>query len=290
MKMGLFTGLTGLDIVYYKDYFPVENKKSKTEKFKIFVGGPAANAAITYSILGGKAHLITCIGDSEIGRIIKRELEDDYKIEVLDLSDDEEVLPCISSIAVNTLNANRTVWSGQQKYNPDIERIKIDKDISLMDFCFSDCNLQEISMEVVRLASEMNKPIILDIGSWKENIDFYICFATDVIASNDFITPNGINFLEYVKRFPVKNLAVTNGEKEIKWQTCGLTGYIKPPYIIAKDTLGAGDVFHGAYCFFKYDKELSFVNALIKSSDVAALSVQYYGTREGVMKYVKDQI
>lgn len=49
---GLFVGLCTKDILYYTDDIPAHNHKSKTEDFATYIGGPAANAAITYAALG----------------------------------------------------------------------------------------------------------------------------------------------------------------------------------------------------------------------------------------------
>src|SRR4051794_1721794 len=101
MKLGIFTGLAGLDIVYYQDSIPLENSKSKTNDYLTEIGGPAANAAITYAMLGGKSYLITCIGDSEFGKIMKKQLHDDYGVEIIDLAEGSDRLPSISGISIN---------------------------------------------------------------------------------------------------------------------------------------------------------------------------------------------
>jgi len=73
-------GLTGLDSIYYVDGIPKENNKIKTHDYKSFIGGPAANAAITFSLLGGEAILITYLGNSQIAMSIKEELTSLYGI------------------------------------------------------------------------------------------------------------------------------------------------------------------------------------------------------------------
>ena len=52
---GYFVGLTTMDYVFYVNSHPQKNSKVKTNHFTRLVGGPAANAAITYSLLGGNA-------------------------------------------------------------------------------------------------------------------------------------------------------------------------------------------------------------------------------------------
>lgn len=109
MTEGLFAGLAGLDIAYYQQEFPQENAKSKTYHYQTFIGGPAANAAITYAILGGRATLITCLGKTTIAKAIKSEFSKVYNVNVIDIALDSELLPSLSSILVNTNHATRTI-------------------------------------------------------------------------------------------------------------------------------------------------------------------------------------
>ena len=74
-KKGLFVGLCTKDILYYTDDLPTHNHKSKTEDFATYIGGPAANAAITYAALGGDATLATCLGDGTESRAMLEELK-----------------------------------------------------------------------------------------------------------------------------------------------------------------------------------------------------------------------
>ena len=71
---GLFVGLCTKDIVYYTDEIPKKNHKIKTDDFATYIGGPAANAAITYAALGGDATLATCLGMGPESEAIMKEL------------------------------------------------------------------------------------------------------------------------------------------------------------------------------------------------------------------------
>src|SRR5690625_7948306 len=101
MAKGLFAGLAGLDITYYQSSFPMENDKSKTNDFQTFIGGPAANAAITYAILGGDATLVTCLGDTPIAQAMKAEFTEMYGVTVVDLAEGLKLLRSRSSALVN---------------------------------------------------------------------------------------------------------------------------------------------------------------------------------------------
>ena len=92
-------------------------------------------------------------------------------------------------------------------------------------------------------------------------------------------------------RFPVE---ITRGEGSYVWDAegnryldlfpgwgCNLLGHCPPPVVEAVDTLGAGDIFHGAYCHF-LGQGSSFTDALELAGRIAAQSCRYFGTREWI--------
>ncbi len=283
---GLFAGLTGLDVIYYQDSYPEENKKSKTLNFLTDVGGPAANAAVTYSLLGGEAVLATCIGSDSTGRMIRDLLENRYGVRVLDFAEEGESA-CISSIIVNTATGSRTIFSGQHSYR--CGKMLSREEICEAEFCFFDTNLPELCLSAVRDAHELGKQVILDCGSWKPHTAEFLKNADTAIASVDCHPESGEDFLSAARRYGVSDAAVTGGEAEIIWQRTrsGESGSILPPRVRAVDTLGAGDVFHGAFCYYRKTGG-SFPEALRAASETAAQSVRFRGAREGVLAAVRN--
>ena len=69
-----------------------------------------------------------------------------------------------------------------------------------------------------------------------------------------------------------------NGENPIKYWTKEKFSNIEISHIKAVDTLGAGDVFHGAFCHFILNN--NFIDSLAKASEVAAVACQSFGTRK----------
>jgi len=273
---GCFVGITGMDFVFYQKGNPKENRKSKTNKYTNLVGGPAANAAITYSLLGGKAFLVTAIGDSPMGLIMKDDLVNKYNIELFDVIKGKLSLPFISAVSINMLNGDRTIWSGQNLAEYSTNNFTFE-DFTDVNFCLSDCNLFEISLKVLKTARQSKVPIVLDAGSWKNEMEFYLKHADFAIASSQCETPGYKDFFDAGKYCNVKNIAVTDGKDKIKWVSENFHGDINPPIVESKDTLAAGDIFHGAFCFYKFDKNLSFEKSLEMASIVASESVKYEG-------------
>ncbi|MBO5303882.1 MAG: carbohydrate kinase family protein [Lachnospiraceae bacterium] len=262
---GLFVGLCSNDYLYYIDEFPKENTKVKTAMFDKYIGGPAANAAITYALLGGDATLATCLGESEEADAIIQKLNN-FGVKVLNFSADK-TLPNTSNIIISK-SGNRTIFSGQQRFK-NIHKI----DISAYDFYHFDCNQQEISLDILKQA-DTSKKVLLDAGSWKENIEKFLMRADIVIASEVFLNPQKQNLLE-MPECKAKQKIITRGEKTVLFN-----GQEFPvPKVDVVDTLGAGDIFHGAFCYGYFAMQKSMENALLYAIDIASESVKHKGPR-----------
>lgn len=261
---GLFVGLCTKDILYYIDEFPKNNHKTKTEVFDTYIGGPAANAAITYAALGGDSTLATCLGNSRESLAIKEELNA-YGVKVLDYSEYDE-LPNMASVFIAG-DGKRTIVSGQHPFLVNREYATDN-----YDFVMFDLNQQEISLDI--LDKTKNKPIVLDAGSIKPNTEEFLKWADVVIASEDFKNENEDTIFDMNCNAPHK--AITRGEYPILYNN----REIPVKKVTAVDTLGAGDIFHGAFCYFYFEKRMSCEDALRFAADVAGESVRYRGPRE----------
>lgn len=268
-KKGLFVGLCTKDILYYTDELPGHNHKAKTEDFAVYIGGPAANAAITYAALGGDATLATCLGDSMESRAMIEELKG-YGVKVLNYSE-YDTLPNTACIVVSS-DGGRTILSGQHKFT-----INREHDLEPYDFVLFDCNQQEISLDIlVGLESAEGKTIVLDAGSFKPNIEKFLERADIVIASEDFKDASGNDIFDM--KCNAVHKAITRGEKPILYNGTE----IPVEQVTAVDTLGAGDIFHGAFCYGYFEKEYSCEEALRFAGKVASESVKYRGPREWI--------
>lgn len=77
-----------------------------------------------------------------------------------------------------------------------------------------------------------------------------------------------------------KHAAITRGPDPILFAEDSRHGAIEvTPVTDAADTLGAGDILHGAFCAH-YSRSRDFVNALTRASVVSTLSCRTFGIRE----------
>jgi sugar/nucleoside kinase (ribokinase family) len=126
------------------------------------------------------------------------------------------------------------------------------------------------------------KPVVLDGGSWKDGMEELLKSVHTAICSADFLPPGCASrdaVIEYLKSRGVANIAITDGAKAIHFVSGQSSGTIGVPQVEVVDTMGAGDIFHGAYCFFA-STEHGFIESLAEATKVASESCRYAGTRE----------
>ena len=285
---GLFVGLTTIDIHYGVDTFPASNAKTVAGAFVMTVGGPATNAAISFAHLGGESHLLSAIGRHPFTSFIEHELHR-YHVEVTDLSPAATQLPTISSI-VTTQGGQRTVMTTRSSPTSDIRDATWiahpdDYDVVLVDgFQMDTC------CRVARQARQCELPVVLDGGSWKEGMEQLFPCVDIAMCSEQFRMPDGGDegaVLAYLARQSVRYRAITRGERPIIYDTAESAGEIAIEPVEVVDTLGAGDILHGAFCRY-YAEGNQFVAALQQASRVATLSCRTFGTRAWMERGSKD--
>jgi len=116
----------------------------------------------------------------------------------------------------------------------------------------------------------------LDAGSYKPNIGLFLQKADIVISSEDFMDEDGNNI--YALSCNALHKAITRGEKPILYNGTE----IPVEQIEAVDTLGAGDIFHGAFCYAYFVEERACEEALRYASKVAGESIKYRGPEEWI--------
>ena len=74
MKTVLVTGVSVIDFIFQLDEIPKTYEKFRANNAFITGGGPAANAAVAVSRLGGSATLVSRLGEDDIAQLIKSDL------------------------------------------------------------------------------------------------------------------------------------------------------------------------------------------------------------------------
>jgi sugar/nucleoside kinase (ribokinase family) len=279
---GLFWGLLTIDLHFFTDYFPAENSKVKASKFHSYVGGPATNGAITFSHLGGKSQLVTAIGKNPYKSMIFEEL-DEYVVDIYDAKSKEIIDPVFASIITNENSGSRTIFSYMPK-EPEIQPINVidaNTEIALFDGFY-----MKSAVKAARWCKQLGITTVFDGGSWKAGTDELLKYIDVAICSEDFYPP-GISsneeVTEYLLKKGVQKTAITRGQRPIITNEGEVNFLIEVPSTEIVDTLGAGDIFHGAFCYF-YASMGNFLVALEKAAQVASFSCKYAGPRNWMRK------
>jgi len=285
MPSVLFIGLSTIDVVYVVDEFPAANTKVAARSQSVFAGGPAANAAIACAHLGSNSGLVTVVGRNALANVIREELEK-YSVQLIDLNPDFEDAPVISFVTVdkagnrNVVSANATrVVAPPARVDPEICR--------QARIVMVDGHYMQACQAWAAAARACGTPVVLDGGSWKDGTEELLKSVHTAICSADFM-PSGCSsrneVIQFLKNSGVTNIAITNSSAPIEFLFGQSSGSIRVPEVDVVDTMGAGDILHGAYCHFAAMKR-DFVDSLTQAARIASESCRYAGTREW-MKHI----
>jgi sugar/nucleoside kinase (ribokinase family) len=277
---GLFIGLTTLDCIYRATHSPRPNQKLVASDYSVSAGGPATNAAVAFSHLGGHATVLSVAGCHPMTHLIRADLEQ-CGVAIADLDPHHPAPPPISSIIVTEKTGERAVISiNAVKTQAALEQIPADI-LQHVTVVLIDGHQMEVGRAITQQAKAHNIPVVLDGGSWKPGFEMVLPFVDYAICSANFYPPNcprETDVLAALTTQGIPHIAITHGEHPIYYQTGQQTGWIEVPAIQAIDTLAAGDIFHGAFCYFILQE--NFVDALIQATEIASYSCQFFGTRQ----------
>jgi sugar/nucleoside kinase (ribokinase family) len=273
-------GLSTIDVVYRVERFPSANTKVAAQSQSVFVGGPATNAAISFSHLGGKAALVTVAGRHGLANVIREDLQR-YSVQLVDLDSQFDAEPAISSIFVDG-NGNRNVVSANATRIP-VPPAQVDRNlIEQARVLLVDGHSMQACQAWASAAKARNKPVVLDGGSWKDGSDELLKSVHTAICSADFLPPGCSSkdqVIQYLQKCGAVNIAITDGANAIQFVSGPSSGTLSVPRVEVVDTMGAGDIFHGAYCYFVSTGH-GFIESLAEAAKIAAESCCYSGTRE----------
>ncbi|MGD0912737.1 MAG: PfkB family carbohydrate kinase [Terracidiphilus sp.] len=280
----VFVGLSTIDVIYSVDRFPVANEKVAASSQEVFVGGPATNACIACAHLGGKVALVTAVGKHPVAAMVREESAR-YGIELVDLNARFEGVPPISSVTVdrsghrNVVSANAAIVRAP---DAEVDRHVLEQARMVM----VDGHYMQACQAWAVAARALRKPVALDGGSWKDGTEELLKNVTAAICSADFLTPGAKSsqqVVEYLLAHGVANVAITHGGEPIEFVSGMSSGTLRVPQVDVVDTTGAGDVLHGAYCYYAALGH-GFIEALSEAAEIAAESCRYEGTRAWMEK------
>lgn len=281
---GLFIGLVTLDLIYQVEQFPYPNQKLVASDYRATAGGPATNAAVTFAHFGNAATLLGVVGTHPLTTLIRADLNA-QGVEIADLEPQRSEAPPTSSIWVTRPTGERAVVSlnavhCQANFSAIPPAILQDVKIVLIDG-----HQLAVSTLIAGHAQAQGIPVAIDGGSWKPGFEQVLPFVDYAICSEHFSPPgcsDSASVVAYLHQFGINQIAITHGEQPIEYWDDRQSGQIAVPTVLVVDTLGAGDIFHGAFC--QFIQQHDFGDALVLASEIAAQSCQYLGTRSWMQR------
>jgi sulfofructose kinase len=258
----LAVGLCTVDLVQRVDEIPVPSQKVQSRSVELVAGGPAANAAITIAALGGQVRLVTVLGAHPLADLAKRDLEQ-YGVEVVDVDPDRIEPPAVSAVSVRIGDGERTVVS----HNASGVTASASVDLSDVDTVLLDGHHPALALA----AAKAKVPVVLDAGSRKPVFAELLPLVDVCACSSAFTDPVDC---------PV--ITRTHGPDPVEWFVDGGHGEVPVPVTTAKDTSGAGDVWHGALTLGvsrlgRVPEAADMPELIAYANHVASIRVQYEG-------------
>ncbi|GAA2898539.1 kinase [Actinoplanes cyaneus] len=281
----VFAGLCTLDILQLVASYPADNEKVTALDQTVAAGGPATNAAVTAACLGASATLLTAVGRHPLAAGIHADLASSG-VKLIDLAADDDGPPSVSSIVVSAGTGNRAVVStngaARTLSTPDLSLLAGAQAVQV------DGHYPEIAAAVLREARRLGIPTLLDAGSWKPVTPSLLPLLDVVVCSADFRPPGVTDVPAFLAAHGVRWIAISQGPAPILRWTGGDLRPQPVPSTKVVDTLGAGDVLHGALTSAVARRwpltDDTFAESLDEAAAVASRSCASFGTRAWMRK------
>jgi sugar/nucleoside kinase (ribokinase family) len=250
----LCAGIIVLDEVFRVDRFPQPDAKTEAQSFFIVNGGCAANAAVAIARLGGRAALAGPLGgppgeDANGDRllaVLAREEIDCTGCQRL-----AGVPTALSAIFIDA-RGDRMIVTHRDDRLAAATPADPTGLVACADAVVADNRFPEFVRPICAAARARGLTVVLDADRPTQISDELFRIATHVVFSAECLRATtglddlGVALAAIAGTTP-SFLAVTQGPRDVLWRE-GAALRKSPVFAVdAIDTLGAGDVFHGAF-------------------------------------------
>lgn len=277
---GLLVGLATIDLIHHVARLPGPDEKVVATRADLAAGGPATGAAVTFAALGGRATLLTALGGGPLAGMAREDLTR-HDVSVVDAAPGSPG-PAVSATTVVEATGQRSVVSRNAE-GVDVDPPEdLDALVSAAGVILVDGHHPRLALAAARTACARGIPVVLDAGSWKPVLTELLPLVTMVVCSATFSIPTpevspGGTVAALLGAGP-QFVAVTAGPGPVRWWTTTGSGSVAVPRVTVRDTLGAGDVLHGAFAY-AVAGGVDEPTALQRAVAVAVLRVGHVGPR-----------
>ena len=250
----LCAGIIVLDEVFRVDRFPQPDAKTPAHGFFVVNGGCAANAAVAIARLGGRALLAGPLGgppgeDANGDRVLAA-----LARERVDCSGCQRIAGAPTALSAIFLDANgdRMIVTHHDDRLATLTPSNPAQLAASADVVLADNRFPEFVRPICAAARARGLTVVLDADRPTHMSDDLFRIATHVVFSSECLRATAelddlVAALAAVAHMTPSFLAVTHGPHDVLWLE-GASLHKTPVFPVkAVDTLGAGDVFHGAF-------------------------------------------
>lgn len=282
IKRVLCIGLPVRDLTFGIESIPGRGQKFPAQRFAQIVGGNALNAAIGVSRLGGKAAMTGPMGDKS--ETSDQFLFDDLAKEGIDSAHLVHMPGLVTPISAVLIDptGERTIVTFR---DPELWKVKLPAHDVLLKDCAAilvESRCASFATELCVEARHRGIPVVVDIDSTlsqREGLltaSSHLIFSDEALQSTAGIADN-LKALHKIATLTSSFVAVTRGPKGTLWLDEQGRAQETPAFPVhTVDTLGAGDIFHGAFAL-EFANGKSVPEALRFASAAAALKCTRHG-------------
>jgi len=279
-------GQASVDYLGRVPFYPREDGKIELLEIQSQCGGPASTALVTLSRLGIRTSFLGSVSDDPMGAEVLKGLRAD-QVDSSFLKITPGYTSQFAFIAVSRESGNRTIFW----HRGSVPALKIE-DVDLSPFSGAkvlhlDGLMIEASIEAARQARTRGLKVVLDAGTMREGSLDLVRQIDVLIASARFAVPlvgehsPAEKALEALSRFGPEEIVITLGSKgSVGWNRGEAVAQGAFP-VVAVDTTGAGDVYHGAYIYGLL-KGWDMKTCMRFASATSALKCRAMGARAGI--------
>ena len=279
-------GLNATDTLLVVPRFPPYAGKVPFEEEIVSPGGQVASAMAACARLGLRTKYIGTIGDDERGRIQMASL----RAAGINVDHVQSRAGCPNQsayIIIDRGTGERTVlWSRPECLRIDPAEITPDQ-ILCARLLHIDGHDTPAVAHAARIAHGAGIPVTVDVDTIYHGFDRVLPHVDYLIASSEFPAQwtnerDPLRALELIQReYGMRVAAMTLGAHGALALENGRFLY-SPAYVVnCVDTTGAGDVFHGAFCYSVL-QGMHLADALDFSNAMAAINCTAMGARGGI--------
>jgi sugar/nucleoside kinase (ribokinase family) len=277
----LCIGMPVRDLIFRVDDLPARGMKKRATHFNELSGGNAFNAAVAIGRLGGRVRMSGPMGHA--GERASTHMFDDMKREGIEsaMVHMPGLVTPISSIMIDP-TGERTIVTYR---DPELWKVTLpDADLLLKDCdaILTENRCAEFVTDICVEARNRDIPVILDadrVMSLREGLlvaSSHIIFSAEALHATAGITDD-TEALRKIADLTPSFLAVTSGAQGMLWLDDERHPHHMPSFPVhTVDTLGAGDVFHGAFAL-AVAEEQPLRDAMRFASAAAALKCTRHG-------------